>query len=242
MLEYCEQFTKADVPLLIPPFIHSYSLIKSVNFISKCLEVGRHKSFLTKNNSAPFSVHNGYKLGKKIYEGKTKQVFDLPEVDGHVLLLNKDRITAGDGARAHDLEGKAEISNQTNAKVFGILNAAGIFFLQQVQKVPLFLTVQFFQVSKRASLNSRLRRRSLRKNVKWSRLNGWHVDWQLGPTCVVTPKSRKDSVSHRRSRKHSSRTTKITIHSGLKSKLSLPNSHPMVWSLVRNFFFVLSII
>jgi len=71
-------------------------------------------------------VHNGYKLGKKIYEGKTKQVFDLPELPDHVLLLNKDRITAGDGARAHDLEGKAEISNQTNAKVFGILNAAGV--------------------------------------------------------------------------------------------------------------------
>jgi len=65
-------------------------------------------------------------LGKKIYEGKTKQVFDLPELPDHVLLLNKDRITAGDGARAHDLEGKAEISNQTNAKVFGILNAAGV--------------------------------------------------------------------------------------------------------------------
>lgn len=72
-----------------------------------------------------FPEHNGYKLGKKLYEGKTKQVFDLPELPGHVLLLNKDRITAGDGARAHDLEGKAEISNQTNAKVFGILNAAG---------------------------------------------------------------------------------------------------------------------
>lgn len=72
-----------------------------------------------------FTVHNGYKLGKKLYEGKTKQVFDLPEMPDHVLLLNKDRITAGDGARAHDLEGKADISNQTNGKVFGILNAAG---------------------------------------------------------------------------------------------------------------------
>uniref|UniRef100_A0A336KFW7 CSON001050 protein n=1 Tax=Culicoides sonorensis TaxID=179676 RepID=A0A336KFW7_CULSO len=68
----------------------------------------------------------GYKLGKKIYEGKTKQVFDLVDNPELVLLLNKDRITAGDGARAHDLEGKAEISNQTNAKVFGILNAAGV--------------------------------------------------------------------------------------------------------------------
>lgn len=52
-------------------------------------------------------------------------MFDLPANPGLVLLLNKDRITAGDGARAHDLEGKAEISNKTNGKVFGILNAAG---------------------------------------------------------------------------------------------------------------------
>lgn len=52
-------------------------------------------------------------------------MFDLAAHPGLVLLLNKDRITAGDGARAHDLEGKAEISNKTNAKVFGILNAAG---------------------------------------------------------------------------------------------------------------------
>lgn len=68
----------------------------------------------------------GYKLGKLIIEGKTKQVFDLPEDPGHCLLINKDRITAGDGVKAHDLEGKAAISNQTNAKVFEILKAAGI--------------------------------------------------------------------------------------------------------------------
>lgn len=67
-----------------------------------------------------------YKLGDLIIEGKTKQVFDLPSHPGHCLLLNKDRITAGDGVKAHDLAGKAAISNQTNGKVFGILNAAGV--------------------------------------------------------------------------------------------------------------------
>lgn len=70
-----------------------------------------------------FSV-GGLKLGSLLIEGKTKQVFDLPEQPGHCLLLNKDRITAGDGVKAHDLEGKAAISNQTNAKVFEILKAA----------------------------------------------------------------------------------------------------------------------
>lgn len=67
----------------------------------------------------------GYKLGKVIIEGKTKQVYDLPEEPGLCLLLSKDRITAGDGVKAHDLQGKAEISNTTNGLVFGILNEAG---------------------------------------------------------------------------------------------------------------------
>lgn len=69
---------------------------------------------------------DNYKLGQLIIEGKTKQVWDLPAVPGHVLVLSKDRITAGDGVKAHDLEGKAVISNQTNAKVFEILNSVGL--------------------------------------------------------------------------------------------------------------------
>ncbi|KAF2901083.1 hypothetical protein ILUMI_05139 [Ignelater luminosus] len=68
----------------------------------------------------------GYKLGSLVIEGKTKQVYDLPAVPGHVLLLNKDRITAGDGVKAHDLVGKAAISNKTNAKVMEILNSVGV--------------------------------------------------------------------------------------------------------------------
>jgi phosphoribosylaminoimidazole carboxylase/phosphoribosylaminoimidazole-succinocarboxamide synthase len=71
-----------------------------------------------------FAVDN-YKLGHLIIEGKTKQVWDLPAMPGHVLVLSKDRITAGDGAKAHDLEGKAAISNQTNGRVFEILSSVG---------------------------------------------------------------------------------------------------------------------
>lgn len=68
----------------------------------------------------------GYKLGSLIIEGKTKAVYDLPSNPGLCLLLNKDKITAGDGVKKHDLAGKADISNATNAKVFSILNEAGI--------------------------------------------------------------------------------------------------------------------
>ncbi|EDW62456.1 bifunctional phosphoribosylaminoimidazole carboxylase/phosphoribosylaminoimidazole succinocarboxamide synthetase [Drosophila virilis] len=69
---------------------------------------------------------DGYKLGKVLIEGKTKQVYNLPEHPGLCLLLSKDRITAGDGVKAHDLAGKAEISNTTNGQVFRLLNEAGV--------------------------------------------------------------------------------------------------------------------
>lgn len=50
----------------------------------------------------------------------------MPAHDDLCLLESKDRITAGDGVKAHDLEGKAEISNATNGKVFEILNSVGM--------------------------------------------------------------------------------------------------------------------
>lgn len=78
----------------------------------------------------------GYKLGKVIIEGKTKAVYDLPNNAGLCLLLNKDRITAGDGVKKHDLAGKAAISNSTNAKVFSILNAAGLKTAYVAQASP----------------------------------------------------------------------------------------------------------
>jgi len=68
---------------------------------------------------------NDYELGQLVIEGKTKQVWDLPTIPDRVLVLSKDRITAGDGVKAHDLEGKAAISNETNGKVFELLNSFG---------------------------------------------------------------------------------------------------------------------
>ncbi|KAK0042724.1 multifunctional protein ADE2 [Biomphalaria pfeifferi] len=66
------------------------------------------------------------KIGSKVIEGKTKIVYDLVEYPGQVLVESKDRITAGDGARAHDMAGKAQISNRTSATVFKLLKDAGI--------------------------------------------------------------------------------------------------------------------
>jgi phosphoribosylaminoimidazole carboxylase/phosphoribosylaminoimidazole-succinocarboxamide synthase len=68
----------------------------------------------------------GLKVGKQLIEGKTKIVYDLPGEPGCCLIVSKDRITCGDGARAHDLEGKAKISNDTLSKVFAFLNHSGV--------------------------------------------------------------------------------------------------------------------
>jgi phosphoribosylaminoimidazole carboxylase/phosphoribosylaminoimidazole-succinocarboxamide synthase len=66
------------------------------------------------------------KLGAKVIEGKTKAIYDLLDHPGKVLIESKDRITAGDGERAHDMEGKAKISTATAASIFRYLNDAGV--------------------------------------------------------------------------------------------------------------------
>ena len=65
------------------------------------------------------------KLGDKVIEGKTKVVYKLADTAGQVLIRSKDRISAGDGARSHDLEGKAIISTTTNGYIFDFLSKAG---------------------------------------------------------------------------------------------------------------------
>ncbi|XP_014204467.1 multifunctional protein ADE2 isoform X2 [Copidosoma floridanum] len=67
-----------------------------------------------------------YNLGEVIIEGKTKKVFALKDEPKLCYLESKDRITAGDGVKSHELEGKAAISNATNAKVFELLNKVGL--------------------------------------------------------------------------------------------------------------------
>ncbi|XP_060103348.1 bifunctional phosphoribosylaminoimidazole carboxylase/phosphoribosylaminoimidazole succinocarboxamide synthetase [Heteronotia binoei] len=66
------------------------------------------------------------KLGKKINEGKTKEVYELPSLPGCVLMQSKDQITAGNAARKDIMEGKATISNATTSCVFQLLQESGI--------------------------------------------------------------------------------------------------------------------
>jgi phosphoribosylaminoimidazole-succinocarboxamide synthase len=67
-------------------------------------------------------VPSEYKLGSLVIEGKTKRVYNLDSHPAYVLLQSKDRITAGDGDRAHDMKGKAAISTATTSAIFTLLN------------------------------------------------------------------------------------------------------------------------
>ncbi|PKU35612.1 hypothetical protein llap_14083 [Limosa lapponica baueri] len=72
------------------------------------------------------SLLSDLKLGKKVNEGKTKEVYELPDMPGCVLMQSKDQITAGNAARKDRMEGKAAISNTTTSCVFQLLQEAGI--------------------------------------------------------------------------------------------------------------------
>ncbi|KAK9878723.1 hypothetical protein WA026_023600 [Henosepilachna vigintioctopunctata] len=64
----------------------------------------------------------GYKLGKLIIEGKTKQVYDVSSNSDEFVLLTNDRITAGNIVKAYDLAGKSAISTKTTSKGLELLN------------------------------------------------------------------------------------------------------------------------
>ncbi|XP_038136654.1 multifunctional protein ADE2 isoform X1 [Cyprinodon tularosa] len=65
-------------------------------------------------------------IGQKLNEGKTKQIFELLDQPGLVLVQSKDQITAGNAVRKDQMEGKAAIANKTTCCVFKLLQESGI--------------------------------------------------------------------------------------------------------------------
>ena len=66
------------------------------------------------------------RLGPKLAEGKTKIIYAHPDDPALAIMLHKDSISAGDGARRNTIAGKGALSGRTAANVFRLLNRAGI--------------------------------------------------------------------------------------------------------------------
>ncbi len=64
--------------------------------------------------------------GDVIAEGKTKIILATKPDPEMVLILSKDDITAGDGAKHDLIEGKAALATRTTCNVFRLLKASGI--------------------------------------------------------------------------------------------------------------------
>lgn len=64
--------------------------------------------------------------GAKLAEGKTKIIYAHLDDPALVIMVQKDAISAGDGARRNDLPGKGALSGRTAANVFSMLAAAGV--------------------------------------------------------------------------------------------------------------------
>lgn len=64
--------------------------------------------------------------GKLLSEGKTKLIYEHAQNTALVYIESKDRITAGDGVKSHEMKDKSEFSTRTNAAIFEFLNATGV--------------------------------------------------------------------------------------------------------------------
>lgn len=69
---------------------------------------------------------SAYPKGDLLTEGKTKQIFEVRGKPNLVLLVSKNDITAGDGARHDVMVGKAELSTQTTCNMFKMLKRHGL--------------------------------------------------------------------------------------------------------------------
>jgi len=63
---------------------------------------------------------------KKLAEGKTKIIYENPEVPKTAYMIFKDDITAGDGVKHDIIKGKALVDWKTNRDIFELLNHKGV--------------------------------------------------------------------------------------------------------------------
>ena len=65
-------------------------------------------------------------VGAKLAEGKTKIIYAHPDDPALAVMVQKDSISAGDGARRNTIAGKGALSGRTAANVFALLNHSGV--------------------------------------------------------------------------------------------------------------------
>lgn len=65
-------------------------------------------------------------MGKKLYEGKTKEACGLLQSPRKVLLQSRDQIPAGNTARKNHLEGNTAISHKITSCILQLLEEAGM--------------------------------------------------------------------------------------------------------------------
>jgi phosphoribosylaminoimidazole-succinocarboxamide synthase len=64
--------------------------------------------------------------GIEIARGKTKVLYENLGQPHQLVVAQTDRISAGDGARRHEIAGKGRLAAQTTARVFRLLNLCGL--------------------------------------------------------------------------------------------------------------------
>ena len=65
-------------------------------------------------------------LTTPLAEGKTKAIYAYPDNPAWAVMVQKDTISAGDGARRHRIVGKGALSSRTAHNVFALLGRSGI--------------------------------------------------------------------------------------------------------------------
>ena len=107
---------------------------------------------------------NQPEFGPLLAEGKTKLIYAYPGDDTLAYMVNKDQITAGDGARRNEIAGKSRWSTITTANVFRLLNEEHIatHFVEQINDVTLLIRrchmLPVEQVMRRIATGSYLKR------------------------------------------------------------------------------------
>lgn len=102
--------------------------------------------------------------GALLAEGKTKQIFAHPTNINWAVVVSKDTITAGDGARRHTIPGKGALSGATTANIFTVLvrNQVPTHFVERLSDTEMVVQrcqmIPIEVVTRRHATGSYLRR------------------------------------------------------------------------------------